>query len=189
MTLVESWGRSVARRQPRSRCSSRDSARAALQLGAGAGVAAVAAPYVARRSRWRARASISATPSRIFAPIPTGRCRRSSRGRNGARTRVCASPVRSTTRAITKIVVHHTGTPNDITDYAGLCRSILANETAGEYIDIAYNWLIDPNGRIYEGRWAQDYPAGVAAHRRAQRRQRARRARDLPQLQHDRRSR
>ena len=29
------------------------------------------------------------------------------------------------------------------------------------YIDIAYNWLIDPNGRIYEGRWAQNYPTGV----------------------------
>ena len=58
---------------------------------------------------------------------------------------------------VKKIVVHHTGTPNDITDYAGLCRGIFANETAGEYIDIAYNWLIDPNGRIYEGRWAQDY--------------------------------
>src|SRR5262249_2439462 len=25
---------------------------------------------------------------------------------------------------------------------------------------VAYNWLIDPDGRIYEGRWAQDYPAG-----------------------------
>ena len=62
--------------------------------------------------------------------------------------------------SVSKIIVHHTGTPNDITDYSGLCRSILANETAGEYIDIAYNWLIDPNGRIYEGRWAQDYPAG-----------------------------
>ena len=58
--------------------------------------------------------------------------------------------------------MHHTGTPNDITDYAGLCRGILANETSGEYIDIAYNWLIDPNGRIYEGRWAQNYPAGAA---------------------------
>ena len=29
------------------------------------------------------------------------------------------------------------------------------------YIDIAYNWLIDPHGRIYEGRWAQDYPSGL----------------------------
>ena len=56
--------------------------------------------------------------------------------------------------------MHHTGTPNDITDYAGLARGIFANELNNGYIDIAYNWLIDPNGRIYEGRWAQDYPAG-----------------------------
>ena len=57
--------------------------------------------------------------------------------------------------------MHHTGTPNSITDYAGLCRSIYASEVAGEYIDIAYNWLIDPVGRIYEGRWAQNYAAGA----------------------------
>ena len=63
---------------------------------------------------------------------------------------------------VSHIVVHHTGTPNDITNYAGLARGILANETAGEYIDIAYNWLIDPLGNIYEGRWARDYPSGTA---------------------------
>jgi len=62
---------------------------------------------------------------------------------------------------VVKFVVHHTGTPNDITDYAGLCRGILANETSGVYIDVAYNWLIDPAGRIYEGRWAQNYAPGA----------------------------
>ena len=63
--------------------------------------------------------------------------------------------------AISKLIVHHTGTPNDITDYAGLARGILSNEVNNGYIDIAYNWLIDPLGRIYEGRWAQDYPNGA----------------------------
>ena len=47
----------------------------------------------------------------------------------------------------------------------GLARGIYVNELNNGYIDIAYNWLIDPHGRIYEGRWAQNYPAGAAAHR------------------------
>ncbi len=47
----------------------------------------------------------------------------------------------------------------------GSGRGIFANETSGEYIDIAYNWLIDPNGRIYEGRWARTI-RGRVAHRR-----------------------
>ena len=62
---------------------------------------------------------------------------------------------------VKKLIVHHTGTPNDITDYPGLARGIFKNEVNNGYIDIAYNWLIDPNGRIYEGRWAHDYPAGI----------------------------
>ena len=70
-----------------------------------------------------------------------------------------ADPVFNST--VQKIVVHHTGTPNDITDYAGLARGIFVNEVNNGYIDIAYNWLIDPLGRIYEGRWAQSYPNGV----------------------------
>jgi hypothetical protein len=63
---------------------------------------------------------------------------------------------------IRKLIVHHTGTPNDINDYAALARGIFSNEVNNGYIDIAYNWLIDPKGRIYEGRWAQNYPRGSA---------------------------
>jgi uncharacterized protein with LGFP repeats len=58
---------------------------------------------------------------------------------------------------VQKLIVHHTASPNTVTDFAALCRGILSFETSGEYIDIAYNWLIDPHGRIYEGRWAQNY--------------------------------
>ena len=187
MTLVESWGRSVQHDDSHDRVSRRLTRRAALQLGAGAGVAAVAAPYVARHSAARARVDLARRAAHV-----RGRCSnwpvppivtRAQWGANEASAQA-GSDLRLA--ASSKIIVHHTGTPNDITDYAGLCRGILANETSGEYIDIAYNWLIDPNGRIYEGRWAQNYPAGVAAHRRAQRRERARRARDLPQLEHHR---
>jgi hypothetical protein len=134
--------------------------RAALQLGAGAGVAAVAAPYVAHLpGDSRAVDLTGAEPA--FAPIHNWPVppivTRAQWGANEALRKAGLSFDSS----VVKIVVHHTGTPNTVTDYPSLCRGILANETSGEYIDIAYNWLIDPKGRIYEGRWAQDYPGGA----------------------------
>ncbi len=53
----------------RDRVPRRVTRRAALQLGAGAGVAAVAAPYLVRHSGRRAAPSISATPDPLFAPM------------------------------------------------------------------------------------------------------------------------
>ncbi len=134
--------------------------RAAIQLGAGAGAAALAAPYLGRMGGGRdafdlgdAQRVLSQNPTWPVPPMIT----RAGWGANeGLR-----KPGQIYDPSIEKIIVHHTGTPNDITDYAGLARGILADETAGEYIDIAYNWLIDPNGNIYEGRWAQDYPPGI----------------------------
>ena len=158
MTLVESGP--VQHDDSRDSVSRRLTRRAALQLGAGAGAAAVAAPYVARHSGGTrafdlgdAQSAFSAVPNW---PVPSIVTRAGWGANEGLRKSGQSYDTR-----ISKIVVHHTGTPNDIRDYAGLCRGILANETSGEYIDIAYNWLIDPNGRIYEGRWAQDYPSGV----------------------------
>ena len=186
MTLVERWGRSVSHDESYRSRTALVTRRAALQLGAGAGAAAIAAPYLAPVGGGRACFDLGdAQP--VLAPDPelAGAADR-SHARGGARTKACASRARSTTRRSTKIIVHHTGTPNDITDYAGLCRGILANETAGEYIDIAYNWLIDPDGRIYEGRWAQDYPPGIAHTGERDGANVRGGARDLPQLAHDR---
>jgi len=143
------------------RVSRRLTRRAALQLGAGAGVAAVAAPYVAHVGGERAIQAFDLDGARpLFAPVPgwpaPSIVTRAQWGANEGLRK--AGQIYDS--SIAKIIVHHTGTPNDITDYPALCRGILSNETSGEYIDIAYNWLIDPKGRIYEGRWAQDYPAG-----------------------------
>ncbi|MGQ0823960.1 MAG: N-acetylmuramoyl-L-alanine amidase [Actinomycetota bacterium] len=63
---------------------------------------------------------------------------------------------------VEKLVIHHTVTPNNPGDPAGVLRSIYEHAVAGEYIDLQYNWMIDHNGRLYEGRWATDYPSGVA---------------------------
>jgi hypothetical protein len=138
----------------------RISRRVALQLGAGAGAAAITAPVLKRLHTaggavdlGDAVPAFSAIPNWPVPPIVT----RAQWGANES----LRKPGLSFDSPVTKIIVHHTGTPNDVTNYAGLCRGILASETAGEYLDIAYNWLVDPNGRIYEGRWAVNYPAGA----------------------------
>lgn len=62
---------------------------------------------------------------------------------------------------VEKIVVHHTGTRNDAPDWATAIRQIYEFETANGYNDMSYNWLVDPLGVIYEGRWARDYLPGT----------------------------
>lgn len=63
-------------------------------------------------------------------------------------------------RTVRKIVLHHTGTRNDVTDWPLEIRQIYAFETANGYNDLSYNYLVDPHGIIYEGRWARTYPEG-----------------------------
>ncbi len=135
------------------------SRRAALQLGAGAGAVVALAPHLARLDRATGTVDLGgielSSAQRLNWPVP----RIVTRAQWGADERIRKSGV-SYNKIVQKIIVHHTGTPNDITDYAGLARSIYTNEVDNGYFDIAYNWLIDPQGRIYEGRWAKDYPPG-----------------------------
>jgi hypothetical protein len=130
-----------------------------LQIAAGAGAAAVAAPYLGHLERGTKLFDLSGTEltamQRLDWPAPPIVTRAKWGANESLRTE---SPIFNST--VTKLIVHHTGTPNDITDYAGLARSIYTNELQNGYIDIAYNWLIDPTGKIYEGRWAQNYPPG-----------------------------
>jgi hypothetical protein len=70
-------------------------------------------------------------------------------------------PGQSYNSVVEKLVVHHTATPSNPADPAAAVRSIYQYHVSREYLDIAYHFLIDQNGRIYEGRWARDYPAGV----------------------------
>jgi hypothetical protein len=133
-------------------------------MAAGAGAAAAATPYLARLERGTnllgARGvdlgdvELAATRQPNW-PAP----RIVTRAQWGANESLRHdSPIFNS--VVKKIIVHHTGTPNDITDYPGLARGIYTNELNNGYIDIAYNWLVDPRGRIYEGRWAQNYPSG-----------------------------
>ena len=62
---------------------------------------------------------------------------------------------------VTKLVVHHTVTPNASADDASVVRGIYNYHTSTGYNDIAYNFLIGRDGRLYEGRWSRNYPGGV----------------------------
>ena len=64
---------------------------------------------------------------------------------------------------LTKLFVHHTVTaPSDADpDPASTVRAIYAYHVQGNgWDDIGYNFLVDSQGRIYEGRYARAYTAG-----------------------------
>lgn len=66
--------------------------------------------------------------------------------------------------SINRIIVHHTDTKNADPDPAATVRAIYQWHTQGNgWNDIGYNFLIDQNGRIYEGRKARDYSYGEIA--------------------------
>lgn len=51
------------------------------------------------------------------------------------------------------LIIHHSATDNDLTDYTALVRSIYLYHTeVNGWSDIGYNYLIAPNGQIYAGR-------------------------------------
>lgn len=56
-------------------------------------------------------------------------------------------------RKINKIIIHHTAGSNFANDWSAVVRSIYAYHAVSlDWGDIGYNYLIDPNGVIYEGR-------------------------------------
>ena len=62
---------------------------------------------------------------------------------------------------VQKIVIHHTATPNDDPNPAATVRSIYHYDAITHgWGDMGYNFLIDPQGRIYEGRYARGYAPG-----------------------------
>ncbi len=69
-------------------------------------------------------------------------------------------PVSYTT--VTHLIVHHTVNDNGSSDWAAVVRSIWNFHFYDRgYIDIGYNYLIDPNGIIYEGRSGGDNVQGA----------------------------
>ena len=62
-----------------------------------------------------------------------------------------------------KLVVHHTAGTNNDPDPAATVRAIYRYHAVTQgWGDIGYNFLVDEQGRIYEGRHSRDYPVGVS---------------------------
>ena len=62
---------------------------------------------------------------------------------------------------VTKLIVHHTVTANGDPDPAATVRAMYAFHTQVRgWDDIGYNFLVDAQGRVYEGRRARSYAAG-----------------------------
>jgi hypothetical protein len=120
-------------------------------LAAGAALASVpvAGPLLDRGpTKPTARATRAATrPIAITAPeIVTRAAWGADEGRRGAA---------QYDGAVEKFVIHHTGTHNGVADWSAQVRQIYEYETSNGYSDIAYHFLVDPNGRVYEGRWSR----------------------------------
>jgi len=65
----------------------------------------------------------------------------------------CPTDATPVTTSVTHLIVHHSAGSNTSSDWAARVRSIWnAHVNSNGWDDIGYNWLIDPNGVLYEGR-------------------------------------
>ncbi len=67
----------------------------------------------------------------------------------------------------THLIVHHSFSPgNDVTNWIAAVRSVFVFHTqSNRWSDIGYNWLIDPQGNIYQGRaWVGTSDNTLGAH-------------------------
>jgi uncharacterized protein (TIGR03437 family) len=63
---------------------------------------------------------------------------------------------------VTHLIVHHTVNSNNASDWAAVVRSIWSFHVFDrQYSDLGYNYLIDPEGVIYEGRSGGDNVLGA----------------------------
>ncbi len=67
-----------------------------------------------------------------------------------------------TSTAVTHLIVHHSAGNNTATDWNAVVLSIWNFHTGTNgYSDIGYNWLIAPNGQLYEGRGSNSFTQNV----------------------------
>lgn len=112
---------------------------------------------------------IDAGPSpAVLRPAPKGRLRRAemppvvTREQWGCTPSTCPSPEAPSFTTVTHLVVHHSAGANTSTDWPGVVRSIWVLHVKGNgWNDIGYNYLIDPEGVLYEGRAGGDGVLGA----------------------------
>jgi hypothetical protein len=65
----------------------------------------------------------------------------------------CPTDPTPQTTTVTHLIVHHAAGTNNSNDWAAVVRSIWDfHVNVNGWDDVGYNWLIDPNGVLYEGR-------------------------------------
>jgi hypothetical protein len=65
----------------------------------------------------------------------------------------CPPNTNPTTISVSHLIVHHSATANTASSWAAVVRSFWDfHVNTNGWSDIGYNWLIDPNGVVYEGR-------------------------------------
>ncbi len=112
-------------------------------------------PGVTPSGSVRARRIESAAAGVTAPPIVT-------RGEWGCTPESCPSADPPSYTTVTHLIVHHTAGANDATDWAAVVRSIWILHVKGNgWNDIGYNYLIDPNGILYEGRAGGDGVLGA----------------------------
>lgn len=106
----------------------------------------------------RPQASIQSTPSDVPKPPVV------TRNQWGAPDGESSPDWTPKYRRVTHIIIHHTATSNNDTDWAARVRAIwYYHANTRGWGDIGYNYLVDPNGVIYEGRaGGDDVEAGHA---------------------------
>ncbi len=80
----------------------------------------------------------------------------------GCTPETCPSPASPSFTTVTHLVVHHSAGANVSNDWPAVVRSIWVLHVRGNgWNDIGYNYLIDPNGVLYEGRAGGDGVLGA----------------------------
>ncbi len=80
----------------------------------------------------------------------------------GCTPATCPSASAPSYTEVTHLVVHHSAGANQASDWAAVVRSIWVLHVRGNgWNDIGYNYLIDPDGLLYEGRAGGDGALGA----------------------------
>ena len=95
-------------------------------------------------------ATENTTASLLACPCPQPTIQNRTQWCPGDDCPVQASPVFT---EVTHLIVHHSAGTNSATDWAAIVRAIWDLHVNGNnWDDIGYNYLVDPNGVLYEGR-------------------------------------
>ena len=85
-----------------------------------------------------------------------------TRAQWGCTPEACPVKAAPSYTTVTHLIVHHTAGANTASDWAAVVRSIWVLHVQGNgWNDIGYNYLIDPNGVMYEGRAGGDGVLGA----------------------------